>query len=111
MKRRQVQPDDDRDPEASLFRALLSLESVEELRAFLQDLCTPAEVRTRVAWSGVATPADDAATAWTAYEAVAAGLVASATWHERLRRQLDVRPLVPANGRLRRRGPSPAPVA
>lgn len=44
MKRRQVTPDDDRDPEASLFRALLSLESVDELRAFLQDLCTPAEL-------------------------------------------------------------------
>ena len=44
MKRRQIEPDDDRDPEASLFRALLSLESADEVGAFLQDLCTPAEL-------------------------------------------------------------------
>ena len=44
MKRRHVQGSDELDPEASLYRAMLSLKSVEELRAFLRDLCTPAEL-------------------------------------------------------------------
>ncbi len=44
MKRRHVQGSDEIDPEASLYRAMLSLKSVEELRAFLRDLCTPAEL-------------------------------------------------------------------
>lgn len=39
---------DQRDEEAaeqSLFRAVLSLRNVEEVRAFLVDLCTPAELQ------------------------------------------------------------------
>lgn len=44
MKRRHVQGSDELDPEASLYRAMLSLKSIEELRAFLRDLCTPAEL-------------------------------------------------------------------
>lgn len=44
MKRRHVRANDETDPETSLYRAMLSLESVEELRAFLRDLCTPAEL-------------------------------------------------------------------
>jgi len=44
MKRRHVQSSEETDPETSLYRAMLSLESVEELRAFLRDLCTPAEL-------------------------------------------------------------------
>src|SRR6188768_3943542 len=44
MKRRHVQSSDETDPEASLYRAMLSLKTVEELRAFLRDLCTPAEL-------------------------------------------------------------------
>jgi TrpR-related protein YerC/YecD len=44
MKRRHVRSSDETDPETSLYRAMLSLESVEELRAFLRDLCTPAEL-------------------------------------------------------------------
>jgi TrpR-related protein YerC/YecD len=44
MKRRSVTPDDRRDPETALYRALLSLRSVEELRAFFHDLTTPAEL-------------------------------------------------------------------
>jgi transglutaminase-like putative cysteine protease len=72
-------------------------------------LATLAEVGTRVAWSGVATPADDADAAWTAYAAVTAGLSVSAPWHVRLRRLLDVRPLLPTTTRERRREPSAAP--
>ena len=44
MKRKLVQPDDGLEPENSLYEALLSLRSVEELRDFLHDLCTPAEL-------------------------------------------------------------------
>jgi TrpR-related protein YerC/YecD len=44
MKRRHVRSSDELDPEASLYRAMLSLETVAELRAFLRDLCTPAEI-------------------------------------------------------------------
>lgn len=44
MKRRQIEPElDSRRAERSLCEALLSLRSVEEMRAFLDDLCTPAE--------------------------------------------------------------------
>ncbi|HET7844923.1 MAG TPA: YerC/YecD family TrpR-related protein [Xanthomonadales bacterium] len=44
MKRRHVRSSDENEPEASLYRAMLSLETVDELRAFLRDLCTPAEI-------------------------------------------------------------------
>lgn len=44
MKRRHVRSSDENDPETSLYRAMLSLETVDELRAFLRDLCTPAEL-------------------------------------------------------------------
>lgn len=44
MKRRSVQPDDDLDPERSLYRALVALRSVDEMQAFFRDLCTPAEL-------------------------------------------------------------------
>jgi len=44
MKRRQIKPEIDSDrAERSLCEALLTLRSVEEARAFLDDLCTPAE--------------------------------------------------------------------
>ncbi len=44
MKRRQIEPKlDSERAERSLCEALLSLRSVEEMRAFLDDLCTPAE--------------------------------------------------------------------
>ena len=44
MKRRQIEPEIDSDrAERSLCEALLSLRSVDEVRAFLDDLCTPAE--------------------------------------------------------------------
>lgn len=44
MKRRQIEPElDSERAERSLCEALLSLRSVEEMRAFLDDLCTPAE--------------------------------------------------------------------
>lgn len=44
LKRKSVQPDTGLDPEAALYEALLSLRSVDELRAFFRDLCTPAEL-------------------------------------------------------------------
>ena len=44
MKRRSINPDDGLDPEAWLFRALLSLETIPEMQAFFRDLCTPAEL-------------------------------------------------------------------
>ena len=44
MKRRQADPSlDSEHAERSLCEALLALRSVEEMRAFLDDLCTPAE--------------------------------------------------------------------
>ena len=44
MKRRQLEPEvDARRTERSLCQALLALRSVEEMQAFLDDLCTPAE--------------------------------------------------------------------
>ena len=36
---------DEKAAEQSLFRALLSLRDVEEVRSFLVDLCTPAELQ------------------------------------------------------------------
>lgn len=45
MKRRTIEPETPReDAEEGLARALLSLRNVEEMRAFLRDLCTPAEL-------------------------------------------------------------------
>ncbi|MDA3914915.1 YerC/YecD family TrpR-related protein [Oleiagrimonas sp.] len=45
MKRRTLQPQvPHEDVEASLCKALLTLRDVEEMRAFLRDLCTPAEL-------------------------------------------------------------------
>jgi TrpR-related protein YerC/YecD len=44
MKRRSVTPDEELDPESALYAALLALRSVDELRAFFRDLCTPAEI-------------------------------------------------------------------
>lgn len=44
MKRRHLEPEVDSDrAERSLCEALLALRSVDEVRAFLDDLCTPAE--------------------------------------------------------------------
>jgi transglutaminase-like putative cysteine protease len=71
-------------------------------------LAVLAEVRTRAAWSGAVTPQDDADTAWSSYTELAHGLDASAPWHVRLRRRLDVRPLVVRAGRPRGGGPAPA---
>jgi TrpR-related protein YerC/YecD len=55
MKRRQIEPElDSVRAERSLCEALLSLRSVEEMRAFLDDLCTPAERESmRDRWSVV----------------------------------------------------------
>lgn len=45
MKRRSLQPETTpTSAEDSLCRALLALETVAEMRAFLRDLCTPAEL-------------------------------------------------------------------
>ena len=45
MKRRSIEPADSRRPaEEALCRALLSLKDVSTMRAFLHDLCTPAEL-------------------------------------------------------------------
>lgn len=44
MKRRQIEPElDSTRAERSLCEALLTLRSVDEVRTFLDDLCTPAE--------------------------------------------------------------------
>jgi TrpR-related protein YerC/YecD len=49
MKRRKLDPDTPGDSaETSLCEALLALSSVEEMRAFLHDLCTPAEIEVMV---------------------------------------------------------------
>ena len=55
MKRRQIEPElDSKRAERSLCEALLTLRSVEEVRAFLDDLCTPAERESmRDRWSVV----------------------------------------------------------
>lgn len=45
MKRRQLDPETPADSaEVKLCKALLSLRDVAEMRAFLRDLCTPAEL-------------------------------------------------------------------
>jgi TrpR-related protein YerC/YecD len=44
MKRRSVEPDDGFDPIRALCRAIASLKTSDEVRAFLDDLCTPAEI-------------------------------------------------------------------
>ncbi|RDZ28094.1 YerC/YecD family TrpR-related protein [Lysobacter silvisoli] len=44
MKRRAVEIDDSEDPIAGLATALLGLRGPEQMRAFLEDLCTPAEL-------------------------------------------------------------------
>jgi TrpR-related protein YerC/YecD len=44
MKRRHIDPADGCDPEELLLRALAVLDGPAELRAFLRDLCTPAEL-------------------------------------------------------------------
>jgi TrpR-related protein YerC/YecD len=44
MKRRSIHADPGQDPESQLYEALLSLETVDEIRAFFHDLCTPAEL-------------------------------------------------------------------
>jgi TrpR-related protein YerC/YecD len=44
MKRRSVEPDDGLDPIQALCGAIAVLEDATEVRAFLEDLCTPAEI-------------------------------------------------------------------
>ncbi|MEM8815703.1 MAG: YerC/YecD family TrpR-related protein [Pseudomonadota bacterium] len=41
-------PADQAEAEEALFRALISLESTDECRSFLKDLCTPAELQALV---------------------------------------------------------------
>lgn len=55
MKRRNVEPRISRDAaEAGLCRALLALNGVKDMRAFLRDLCTPSELEALVdRWSVV----------------------------------------------------------
>ncbi|MEO6689492.1 MAG: YerC/YecD family TrpR-related protein, partial [Dokdonella sp.] len=55
MKRRQIEPElDSNRAERSLCEALLTLRSIDEVRAFLGDLCTPAERESmRDRWSVV----------------------------------------------------------
>ena len=55
MKRRRIEPEvDARRAERSLCEALLALRNVEEMQAFLDDLCTPAERESmRDRWSVV----------------------------------------------------------
>lgn len=49
MKRRSLDPETPADSaETSLCEALAALSSVEEMRAFLHDLCTPAEIEVMV---------------------------------------------------------------
>lgn len=49
MKRRVLEPETTRErSEESLCQALLSLRSVPEMRAFMRDLCTPAELEALV---------------------------------------------------------------
>ncbi len=55
MKRRSIEPAQSREQsETGLCRALLAMRTVGEMRAFLRDLCTPAEVEALVdRWSVV----------------------------------------------------------
>lgn len=49
MKRRSLDPETPADSaETSLCEALLALSTVDEMRAFLHDLCTPAEIEVMV---------------------------------------------------------------
>jgi TrpR-related protein YerC/YecD len=49
MKRRALNPETPADSaETSLCKALLAMRGVEEMRAFLRDLCTPAELESLV---------------------------------------------------------------
>jgi len=49
MKRRALNPETPADSaETSLCKALLAMRDVEEMRAFLHDLCTPAELESLV---------------------------------------------------------------
>lgn len=49
MKRRSLDPETPADSaETSLCDALLALSTVDEMRAFLHDLCTPAEIEVMV---------------------------------------------------------------
>jgi TrpR-related protein YerC/YecD len=49
MKRRTIHPEASADSaETSLCRALLAMRDVGEMRAFLRDLCTPAELESLV---------------------------------------------------------------
>ena len=49
MKRRSLDPETpDKSAELSLYQALLSLKNVDEMGAFLGDLCTPAELEVMV---------------------------------------------------------------
>jgi TrpR-related protein YerC/YecD len=49
MKRRSIEPETpDQSAKDSLCRALLSLKTAEEMHAFLNDLCTPAELEVLV---------------------------------------------------------------
>ena len=49
MKRRTLEPEDTTDTaETRLCRALLAMHDVEEMRALLRDLCTPAELESLV---------------------------------------------------------------
>ena len=49
MKRRSIDPETpEESARLSLCRALLSLKNVEEMNAFLNDLCTPAELEVLV---------------------------------------------------------------
>ncbi len=45
MKERQISERQEREAERALFQAVATLESVDEARAFLRDLCTPAELQ------------------------------------------------------------------
>lgn len=45
MKEREIPERQEREAERSLYRAIVALETVEEARAFFQDLCTPAELQ------------------------------------------------------------------
>ncbi len=49
MKRRALNPETPADSaESSLCKAMLAMRDVEEMRAFLHDLCTPAELESLV---------------------------------------------------------------
>jgi TrpR-related protein YerC/YecD len=45
MKERDISERQEREAERGLYQAIVALESVDEARAFLRDLCTPAELQ------------------------------------------------------------------